>query len=209
MKAHAAVLAPLVAGAFLASATAGQVLAADNASVRIVITVSPLAEIEFPHGTDFLLTVPRDDDDHDHHGWKDHDWNYGWGDSHRSERAADYHGTGHHSHDPHGSGSGHSNDSRGSSSDNPGPAPADDDHGRHDGNTAAKRGSNPSRFGTSGHDGGGQHAATSGHAWEDWFEIEPVVIPFTVRGNAVATVTAQPDRFMRSSAAPGWERPTS
>lgn len=53
---------------------AAQAQVGDSATVSVGVRILPFASIEFPDGFDFVLVVPRDDDDdHDHDNDHDHD----------------------------------------------------------------------------------------------------------------------------------------
>lgn len=185
--------------------------AADTASVGVEIRIEPYAFVEFPDGFDFVLRV-REHEDH-HHGHRDDDDDdphRGGHDDDRGRRGdnVDRHGdngsagksdgpAGHRGGSSRQSGQGNSvshgdgrsgHDEKREAVDN---AHRGGDHNRdgprHDNRHGNSRGRGHEEHGN-GHGYGHHHV---------WYSVDPVFIPFKVRGNATASVSARPVEFMR------------
>jgi hypothetical protein len=146
-----------------------------TAQAHVSIHIGPIATISFPKGTSFTIVVPdkdcRPDSDHDHHhSDSDHGEHHSGSDhDHHSDSDRDSH------HADFDRDSHHSDSDRGEHH-------SDFDHDHH-----------------SGSDHDSDHSDHDGHhcdaSW--WPPIPPVRIPFVVKGNALASVSAIPDAFLR------------
>jgi hypothetical protein len=210
-------IAGMIAGSVVRPAAAGS--ATDSATVDVAVQVLPVAFIEFPDGFDFIITVPDWDDDHHHDGGHDDDHHGGGhddghGDGHHGGNGDDHHGGGHDG-QGHDDGHGGGNKHEGGKGNNGGDHRADSrdkgsgdkghddkgydsrDKGRDGGNKHDERVDNRHDERDRRGDGGrqGKHEVDNSH--EDWQPIAPVLIPFKVRGNALASISVTPDDFMR------------